>query len=319
VSRIAIFSFLALIACLTAPLRAQSQFAAARLAQVPSYEEFYDQPVPETRPEDYSSGETWTGDSECPSDTWSHQLLPDGLIFDNFLASTKESRMSLQLVSSKGDSTFLDGTLGARVGIWRYGTTDAFRPEGWQLDIEGSGQVRLDLPEDRDVRSVDFRAGIPISYGVGRHRVKFGYYHLSSHVGDEYLLKNPGFNRLNYSRDVFILGYSYYMTQRLRVYGEVGWAAYSDVSLPWEFQFGFDYAPCGPTGIHGEPFYAANVQLREEVNFGGGFTFEAGWAWRGLDANMLRTGVFYYNGESNQFSFYDWFEEQLGFGMWYDF
>ena len=33
---------------------------------------------------------------------------------------------------------------------------------------------------------------------------------------------------------------------------------------------------------------------------------------------MLRTGLFYYNGESNQFSFFDEHEEQIGFGVWYD-
>ena len=62
-----------------------------------------------------------------------------------------------------------------------------------------------------------------------------------------------------------------------------------------------------------------NGHLREEVNFSGAFTFEAGWAWRGAAANMLRTGLFYYNGESNQFSFFDEHEEQIGYGLWYDF
>jgi hypothetical protein len=175
------------------------------------------------------------------------------------------------------------------------------------------------MPEDRDVRSVDFRAGVPITYGVGRHRVKFGYYHLSSHVGDEYLIKNPGFIRSNYSRDALVLGYSYYVTERVRVYAEADWAFYLDVCDPWAFQFGADYAPCGATGLRGAPFCAMNVHLRQEVNYSGGLSLEAGWAWRGTDSNMLRTGLFYYNGESNQFSFFDEHEEQIGWGLWYDF
>lgn len=310
-SRIAAFAIVLLGLTPLVSLRAQSVDPMSRIAQLPTYESFegYQTPPPL---------ESWPTEPQ-PSDAWSHQLLPDGLIFDNYLAGTKESRLALHLVDSRGDSKLFDGILGARIGIWRYGSTDVFRPEGWQLDVEGSGQVRLDMPEDRDVRSVDFRAGVPITYGVGKHRVKFGYYHLSSHVGDEYLLKNFGFNRQNYSRDVLILGYSYYITQQLRAYAEAGWAFYSDISLPWEFQFGLDYAPCGPTGLRGAPFWAMNVQLREEVNFGGAFTFEAGWAWRGDDANMLRTGLFYFNGESNQYSFWDEHEEQIGFGLWYDF
>lgn len=307
-------AFLAIAAIGIVPvssLEAQSRSPMSQIVELPTYQS----------PEGFSTPPTFEGWPEEPraSDTWSHQLLPNGLIFENYLAGPKESRMALHLVDSRGDSKFFDGILGARVGIWRYGTTDPFRPEGWQLDVEGSGQVRLDMPESRDVRSADFRAGVPITYGVGPHRVKFGYYHLSSHVGDEYLLKNPGFNRLNYSRDALVLGYSYYVTQRLRVYAEAGWAFYSDVSLPWEFQFGVDFAPCCETGLRGAPFWAVNAHLREEVNFGGGLTFEAGWAWRGGSAKMLRTGLFYYNGESNQFAFFDEHEEQIGFGLWYDF
>jgi hypothetical protein len=30
-------------------------------------------------------------------------------------------------------------------------------------------------------------------------------------------------------------------------------------------------------------------------------------------------GLHYYNGESPQFSFFDDFEQQLGFGVWYDY
>lgn len=312
--RIALLAIAAIGVVPMSLVKAQAPSAMSQIDQLPSYESYqsYNAATAPPRLQDWPQ-------EPRPSDAWTHQMLPDGLIFDNYLAGTKESRLALHLVDSRGDSKFFDGILGARIGIWRYGTTDPYRPEGWQLDVEGSGQVRLDLPEDRDVRSVDFRAGVPLTYGVGKHRVKFGYYHLSSHVGDEYLLKNPGFTRLNYSRDVLVLGYSYYMTERLRVYAEAGWAFYSDVSEPWEFQFGVDYAPSCETGLRGAPFWAVNAQLREEVNFGGSLTFEAGWAWRGADSNMLRTGLFYYNGESNQFSFFDEHEEQIGWGLWYDF
>ena len=252
--------------------------------------------------------------------TWDAQVLPDGLIFDSYLAGTKESRFSTHIYRGFEDSTIFDATLGARIGLLRYGTHDIYRPEGWQIDAEGSGQVRLDIPEDVDVRSADFRAGLPITYGVGNHRWKLAYYHLSSHVGDEFLLKNPGFTRLNYARDVFVLAYARYLNPKLRMYGEVGWAFYDEISRPWEFQVGIDYAPCGPTGLYGEPFFAMNGHFRQEVDFGGAFTFQLGWAWRGDESsNMLRTGLHYYNGKSNQYSFFNEHEQQLGFGLWYDF
>jgi hypothetical protein len=223
------------------------------------------------------------------------------------------------LINRSDDGALLDGTLGGRIGLLRIGPRD--QPLGFQIDIEGAAFVRLDPDEDVDVRSADFRAGVPFTYGWGNQQIKFAYYHISSHVGDEFLLKNPGFTRLNFARDVLILGYSVYPTERLRLYGEAGWAFWNDVSGLWEFQFGVEYAPTRPTGLRGEPFFAVNAHLRQEVDYGGGLTAQAGWAWRGdgPSGRLLRMGLHYYNGESSQFSFFDDFEQQLGFGVWYDF
>jgi len=249
----------------------------------------------------------------------SWEILPSGLIYKAYLANVKESRLSARIIEVPHESTFFDANVGGRVGLIRFGTHDPIRPEGFQVDAEGSAHVRLDIPEDVDVRAVDFRGGIAASWGNRCQQTKFGYYHLSSHLGDEFLLKNTAFDRQNFARDVLVLGRSFYLNDWLRIYGEAGWAFYRKVSDEWEFQFGFDYAPLYPTGSRGAPFLAANVHLREEVNFGGNFTGQAGWAWRGeRSGSLLRIGLHYYNGKSSQFSFWDHFEQQLGFGVWYD-
>lgn len=259
---------------------------------------------------------------ECRDCDYYHwEFLPRETLYPFYLADPKASRMAGTLMGASNDNTLLDGTLGGRFGIVRYvnDTRGPFR-RGMQLDFEGAAQVRLDLGNDHDVRSVDFRAGIPLSFSFGRFQTRMGYYHLSSHVGDEFLLRNPGFNRLNYSRDVLFLGGAYWLDEATRIYGEAGWAFYSDVSQPWEFVFGIEEAPRFATGIHGAPFYAVNVRLREEVDFGGGLTAQIGWAWRsGFDTGLLRVGFHYFNGKSNQFSFYNDHEQQYGLGLWYDF
>ena len=248
-----------------------------------------------------------------------YQWLPEGVIYKPYLASAKESRLSGQWTGTEGDSALLEGTLGGRFGLFRLGTSNALLPRGVQLDVEGSAQVRLDIPSNVDVRSVDFRAGVPLSFGNERHQTKFGYYHLSSHLGDEFLLKHPGFDRLNFSRDVLLLGHSFYPAPNWRVYAEAGWAFYSDVSEPWEFQFGFEYAPMYDTGARGAPFFAAHTNLRQELNFGGYGAVQAGWAWRNQrNGRLFRIGLHYFNGESSQFSFFDRYEHQVGFGIWYD-
>ncbi len=248
------------------------------------------------------------------------QLMPQGLIYRSYLAGAKESRFRSVWNRESSQGNIWDITLGGNVGLLRYGTRGSVRPEGWQIGIEGAGQVRLDIDEDRDVDAADFRFGIPMTWGDSIHQVKLAYYHLSSHVGDEFLLKHQGFQRLNYSRDVLVYGHSLYPLPDWRVYGEIGYAFYCDVSEPWETQFGIDWSPDCSTGGRGAPFAAVNGHLREEVDFGGNLAVQTGWAWRRSPASgLFRIGVEYYNGKDDQFSFFNNSVEKFGGAIWYDY
>ena len=259
-----------------------------------------------------------SGSRNCRGDHW--QLMPRGLVYRPYLASSKESRIRGVWHEDKNEGNIWDISLGGQVGILRYGSSGNGRPTGWQLGMEGAGLVRLDWDENNDVMATDYRFGVPLTWGDEVVQYKVGYYHLSSHLGDEFLLKNPGYPRLNFSRDVLIFGTSLSPREKWRVYSELGYAFRADVTEEWEVQFGIEYAPEGATGIHGEPFAAVNGHLREEVDFGGNFVGQLGWAWRGSPASgMFRMGVEYFNGKNEQFSFFDVSEQKVGFGMWYDY
>ena len=278
------------------------------------------QAVGETLAHDIPSAFHTTDGTVCRAQNIGWQLMPQGLIYRQYLAGVKESRFRGVWSNGKGEGNLLDASLGGQVGLLRYGSFGNGRPIGWQLGIEGAGQVRLDTDQEADVDAADFRMGVPLTWGDEIIQVKFAYYHISSHVGDEYLLKHPNFQRLNFSRNVLVLGYSIYPTELWRVYAEIGYAVSSDVSQQWETQFGIDYAPNGATGFRGAPFAAVNAHLRQEVDYGGNFVFQAGWAWRRAPASgMFRLGVEYYNGKSDQYSFYDRSEQKVGFGIWYDY
>ncbi len=254
---------------------------------------------------------------------WDWTLLPNGLIYRSYLAGPKESRFRSVWAYDDRLGWIWDITLGGRVGIVRYGTThsDDIRPQGWQLDAEGAAFPRLDPEEDRDLVSADFRFGVPLTYSVGRYETKLAYYHLSSHIGDEYLLKNPTFVRINYVRDAIVWGNAYYLTDDVRLYGEVGYAFYTSGGAdPIELQMGAEYSPAHFTGFRGAPFLAVNGYLREEFDFGGNLTAQAGWQWRGQhNRRLLRIGGEYSNGKTEQFEFYANTEERFGFGLWYDY
>ncbi len=251
--------------------------------------------------------------------TW--QLLPSGLLFKSYMAGEKESRLGTALLAEDGGDTFQDSVLGGRVGLVRYGTPGAIRPEGWQLDVEAAAFLRQNWSQNLDVEAVDFRIGVPLTWRRGPLAVKFGYYHLSSHVGDEFLVRNPGFRRRNFVRDVLLLGTAYNVTPDWLVYGEVGAAVNSDGgSETWEFQFGVEYSPAIRTGFRGAPFFAINAHLREEFDFGGGLNVLGGWQWRSIDSdNLLRIGAQFYTGKSLQYSFFNQNEQLIGVGIWYDF
>ena len=250
---------------------------------------------------------------------WEWQLLPKGVLYHTYWASQAEPRMAVHVVDTNGRGPFIDSHIGGRLPVFRYGSRDL--AEGWQFDILGGASLRQDMGTELDVQAVDFRYDLLLTHALGPHRWKFGFYHVSSHTGDEYLLKNPNHVRLNYFRDTFVMGYSYYAIPELRLYGEVGYSMNHEISQPLEFQFGFDYGPAGKTGPWGAPFIAMNGHLRKEVDFGGNLALQAGWAWRadGMNTGTLRTGLYYYDGKSSQFSFYNRYERQAGWGLWYDY
>ena len=258
-----------------------------------------------------------------PQESLGWELLPSDVIWHSYLAGEREPRLS-GIVFQELDSgdALLDVSLGARVSILRYGARVNGQPHGWELQMEGAGMPRLNLSEDWDVDATDFRFGLPVVYGDDFLQWKLAYYHLSSHLGDEFIERTgvPATSRINYARDELVAGVSIFPLPAWRWYAEMGWAFYADEGAePWEFQFGLEYAQPGNTGPWGTPFVAINGHLRQEVDFGGSLATQAGWLWRGSSGRVLRTGLHYHNGKSNQLEFSDEFEHHIGGGLWYDF
>ncbi len=260
----------------------------------------------------------------CAADdaAWRWRLVPPSLLFKPYIAGVKAPRMAgivNRVSGGRTGETTLDGSLGARVGLIRFGQAgpDA---DGWQLDAQAAAFPRLNFSENGDVDATDFRAGVPLSYRRGGTAVSFGYDHISTHIGDEFLVRNPTFQRVNYSRDALLLGVRQDVTDELTVYGEAAWAFYNDGGAePWAFQVGAEFYEELSETIGG-PVAAANVQMREEFDFGGRFTGVAGWQWREpTTGRLLRFAAKYEAGKS---PYYELFEEDstmLGVGVFYDF
>jgi hypothetical protein len=252
---------------------------------------------------------------------WSWRWLPVGLIYHSYLAGVHEPRLALVTVNNLDGRNLWDPTLGGRVGLLRYGNGDPVFPVGYQLDFYGAAIARLDVDNEQDLDATDYVFGFPITWGDERQQWKFGYAHTSSHLGDEFAIRNPGAlgDRINYVRDSFVFGTSYYPVPGWRVYGEVGWAFHcSGGAGRVDGQFGTEYSQPGPMS-HFTPFVAANLRVREDQDFSGDVNLQAGWLGRNILGHTLRFGGQYYNGKSSQFQFARQYEQQLGVGVWYDF
>lgn len=289
----------------------------SNIAPVHNYD-YSNYPATDTLPLD-ASPDLLLAPPQLAASGWHWQHLPEDLIYGSYLAGVHEPRMGAVFFHDEEKGGLWDSALGGRIGLVRYGDNSGGMPQGWQWDVEAAAFPRLQLEEENDLASVDFRAGTALTWGWDSFQAKAAFYHLSSHLGDEFLLKNPTFTRVNYVRDALVLGGSWFLADCWRIYAEVGWGFhFKRPAEPWEFQFGLDYSPLHPRG-HG-PFFAVNAHLREEVNFGGSLAVQAGWKWQELPRGpILRIGLHYLNGESSQFQFWDDFEQQVGAGVWYDY
>ena len=268
-------------------------------------------------------------------------MFPNGFIYPTYLAGVYESRLGGAWNYDENLNWVWDITLGGRAPLLRYGNRSELFPEGWQLDMEGSVHLRLHLRESMDMEANDFRFGLPLSYGTKIWQIRTGYYHVSSHMGDERILRHynsgdPAMGdrggvmgtryysayRINYYREAWFLGYAYRPTPNTRLYAEADYAMMrGELTQPWHFQFGAEYSPLYPArGGWGTPFAAINARLLQEHDFDGNITVQTGWQWRGSRNQLFRIGIQYFGGVSEQYEFIAYHREQkIGIGVWYDF
>ena len=125
--------------------------------------------------------------AEGMDDDWTWQWVPTGLIYHSYMAGPHEPRAGITSFSDGEGGAFADATLGGRMGFLRYGNCDPIIPAGWQLDFYGAAIARLDLKSKEDLDACDYVFGLPLTYGNEQWQFKFGYAHLSSHLGDEFM------------------------------------------------------------------------------------------------------------------------------------
>lgn len=157
--------------------------------------------------------------------------------------------------------------------------------------------------------NADYFIGFPLTYAYGCWSFRLRPFHISSHIGDEFLLLNPGFDRRNPSAEYLDFAVSYQATCDTRVYGLLGWVVRSDKTFrcrklytQWGFDMYFtEYGFCDDwNSILGRPFCALFVQQQGDHSFKLDTTVAAGYEWAktcGLE-RKLRAFIEYHTGYS---------------------
>lgn len=89
-----------------------------------------------------------------------------------------------------------------------------------------------DLAGGTELVNTDFYCGIPLTYAINQWSFRFRIYHISSHLGDEYMVNHPNVPRLNPSIEALDLYTSYQATKNIRLYVGPGVIFHSDKSFP---------------------------------------------------------------------------------------
>ena len=117
-------------------------------------------------------------------------FLPVGELFWPLLADPKQPQFYVSARNYKvsGETvTAAAVAYGETFGLYRWN-----RPQGrWQVSLAGALFAQFDLESaSHDLVNADYTLGVPVSYRRDAWSVRLRVYHQSSHLGDEFLLRN---------------------------------------------------------------------------------------------------------------------------------
>jgi uncharacterized protein DUF1207 len=137
------------------------------------------------------------------SETSGYVPLPRGDVFCPLLADPKGQRSFVSYLHESADDDDMDIAsvgIGDAFGLLRVGGSKA--GNGFQISLQGSVFAQFDLDVNTyDLINADYVIGLPITMRSGAFSARVRLYHQSSHLGDEFLLRenNPTFERENIS------------------------------------------------------------------------------------------------------------------------
>jgi hypothetical protein len=193
------------------------------------------------------------------------ELLPRKKLFDPLLADPRQPHFSAMY------QWYLNDRELTHVGSANFGETvalvgGALGDGRWELGLLGGVFSIFDLDaESYDLVNTDFWIGPTLSVRRGPLSAQVRVYHQSSHLGDEFLLRNRA-RRVNLSYEGVDLLVSAQVHPALRVYAGGGMIVHDTPDLdPWSAQVGAELrSPVAFVGDRVRPIAGFDFQARQE-------------------------------------------------------
>ena len=248
-------------------------------------------------------------------------FLPRDLLFSSLMADPRWPHFSVsyQQHSTNGLENVGSATFGETFSIYRFAGP-------WNSQMEVGLQAGVfsifDLAADsKDLVNADYLVAIPLSFKKNNFSAIARIFHQSSHLGDEFLLRESTGERINFTYEGVDTILSYDFPLGIRLYGGGGYLfdRIPDDLKPWIAQGGVEFdSPVAWLNGAIRPIAAVDIQSREASDWNMDVSLRAGIQLENPDflSRKLKIMFEYYKGSSPNGQFYIRDEEEyFGIGL----
>jgi hypothetical protein len=266
------------------------------------------------------------------------EAFPENDVFRPLLADPKQPQFFATYQAVRVRNPSISANFGSSVNVGSVGFGENFGLlgrrngcDGWQVGILAGvfAQFNLDT-SSADLINADYVVGFPISWRKDLFSARVRLSHQSSHLGDEFVLGNPGFARQNFSfEEVETIASLDTPGGWGRIYGGGGYMLQREPNFldrlrtQWGLELrgpafhwtGLERAVTGSLAM--TPVFGADFKAFEELNWVVSSNVVAGVEWfRAGGSRRVRLMANYYNGFTPFGQFFAQKVQSVGIGIY---
>lgn len=256
-------------------------------------------------------------DAEIVKTSGSHGMwLPQStVLFPSQVANPRQVSFSggIRLRDSIAGQVSTPVSFGDQFPLYRWSNVDLLSTKGdLQLEVEGAVFAIFNQTCDSSpLINADYYVAIPLSFAHDNWAHRLRLYHISSHLGDEYLKRKDHAKRLNKSYEAIDYFTAYTINKQVLFYGGPGVIVHSDSEMhlkPLYVQYGMEVRLFRHEfkQLYGVPYIAMHLENWQDNDWKIDATFALGYEWGKLNGmgKKIRASIEYHNGycDAGQFS-----------------